>query len=81
MELPRFPWGPPTDVASVNVARAARENTAGGTKWLASWSSSAGSALWRSFMSPIASCVASTRSTGSSMFVYSGALISMILFP
>ena len=50
-------------------------------KWFASWSRSAGSARWRCFMSPIASCVSVRRSTGSSTFVKSGALISMIRLP
>ena len=45
MEITRFHVGRPAWlVASEKVSRAARENTAGGMKWLASWSSWAGSA-------------------------------------
>ena len=50
-------------------------------KWFASWSSSAGSARWRSFITRSASWVRSRRSTGSATFVNSGALISMIRLP
>ena len=50
-------------------------------KWFTSWSSSAGSARWRSFITRRASCVRSRRSTGSATFVNSGALISMIRLP
>ena len=63
------------------MSRAARAKTAGGMKLLASESSSAGSARWRSFISANASCVAFSRCTGSSMSVYSGAAISRIRLP
>ena len=68
-------------VAMPNVSRAAREKTAGGMKWLASASRLAGSARWRSFMSPSASWVRAGAATGSATFVISGAAMSMILLP
>ena len=68
-------------MAIPNVSRAARENTAGGMKWLASVSSDAGSAAWRSFMSPSDSCVCASRATGSATSVCSGAAMSMIRLP
>ena len=80
--MTRFQVGRPAPlVASENVRRAARENTAGGMKLFASWSSSAGSARWRSFISPSASCVSRSRSTGSASLVNSGALMSMMRLP
>ena len=65
----------------MNVARAARAKTAGGMKWLASRSRSAGIARWRCFIEASASCVSCRRSTGSGTLVKIGALISMIRLP
>ena len=53
--------------ASENVTREARANTAGGMNWVVSWSSCAGSALWRSLATRSASCVSRRRSTGSAI--------------
>ena len=80
--MTRFQFGRPArPEATRNDSRAARENTAGGMKWLASWSSSAGSARWRSFISSSASCVRSSRRTGSGSSVNSGARISRMRLP
>ena len=82
LEMTRFQFGRPArPEATRNDSRAARENTAGGMKWLASWSSSAGSARWRSFISSSASCVRSSRRTGSASSVNSGARISRMRLP
>jgi hypothetical protein len=52
---------------SEKVSRAARENSAGGMNWLASLSSSAGNARWRSFIPASAAWVSRSRVSGSSM--------------
>ena len=63
------------------VTRAARASSAGGMTWLASWSSVAGSALWRSLAEAIVRLMRSSRLRGSASSVGSSTTIVEIRLP